>query len=157
MYEENNSEYQTQPRKNPMATAALVFGILSLVTCFIINLSLPFGALAIIFALLSRTEPTIRKKARRGLICGICGMIATVVLTVSAFYTVLTDSSMRSFLEYYLRVYTGDYNFDLDDTLEGLFPFLDGLDTPSFALPDSEENTADESPVISPKGAETFL
>lgn len=157
MYEENNSEYQTQPRKNPMATAALVFGILSLVTCFIIYLSLPFGALAVIFALLSRTERPIRKKARRGLICGICGMIATVVLTVSAFYTVLTDSSMRSFLEYYLRVYTGDYNFDLDDTLEALFPFLNELDTPSFELPDSEENTADESPVISPKGAETFL
>lgn len=157
MYEENNSEYQTQPRKNPMATAALVFGILSLVTCFIIYLSLPFGALAVIFALLSRTERPIRKKARRGLICGICGMIATVVLTVSAFYTVLTDFSMRSFLEYYLRVYTGDYNFDLDDTLEALFPFLNELDTPSFELPDSEENTADESPVISPKGAETFL
>lgn len=157
MYEENTSEYQSRPSKNPMATAAVVFGILSLVTCFIIYLSLPFGALAVIFALLSRVEKPMRQKARRGMICGICGMIATIILTVSAFYTVLTDSSMRSFLEYYLRIYTGDDTFDLDNALESLFPFIDELDTPSFELPDLEITSPDESPVIQPKGAELFL
>ena len=37
-------------RRKPLATASLVFGILSIVLCSVIYLALPLGALAIIFA-----------------------------------------------------------------------------------------------------------
>ena len=159
MYDENtyDYEYQPRPRRNTMATAAVVFGILSLVTSLMIYISLPCGALAVIFALLSRTEKPMRKKAKTGLICGICGMAATVIITVSAFYYVLSDSGMRSFLEYYCQMYTGDYNFDLDEMLEEMFPFIGNLDTPAFQDSGSDIPSTDEPSIIEPKGEGTFL
>ena len=157
MYDENTYEYEPRPRRNPMATAALVFGILSLVTSLMIYLSIPCGALAVILALLSRTDKPMRKKAKSGLICGICGMLATVIITVSAFYYVLSDSGMRSFLEYYCQMYTGDYDFDLDEMIEEMFPFVGDLDTPSYQNSGNDLPSTDEPSTIEPKGEGTYL
>lgn len=134
MYEENSYsyEYQNPPRRNPMATASVVFGILALLSCLIIYVSVPCGAMAVIFAILSRTDRPMPQKSKVGLICGICGMISTVIITISSFYYVLSDSTMRTFLEQYYQMYTGDFDFDLEEELGDLIPFLDfGSDTPS--------------------------
>lgn len=123
MYEENpnsSAEYREPPKRDPLSTASLVFGILSLLSSLIIYTALPFGALAVIFALLSRTDKPMAKKSRIGIVCGICGMIATVVITVSSVFYVLNDSSMRALLEEYIQIYTGDFDFSLGDTLDKL-------------------------------------
>lgn len=93
-------------KRKPLATAALVLGILSIILSFIIYLALPLGAMSIIFAILSHTEYKMAKKSRIGLVCGICGIFASVLITVSAFRYVLTDPDMRTYLEYYIQMYT---------------------------------------------------
>lgn len=147
-------EPQKRPPKNVFAAAAVVFGILSLVFSMLIYLALPCGALAVILAILSHTDKPMIKKAKLGLICGIAGMTATIVLTVSAFYVVLSDSGMRSMVEYYCQIYIGDSDFDLDELIEDMFPFIKLPETPSIELPGTEHDTPF---VIEPKGEGTFL
>lgn len=122
--------YETSPHrnKNPMSTAALALGILSITCCSIIYVSLPFGAIAIICAILSRGNGQMPGRSKAGIICGIVGLIATVSITVSSLYYVLTTDEGRDYLQYYYRIYSGDYDFDLDETLEEMFPFLYGSD-----------------------------
>lgn len=165
MYDDTSYESykpQKQPGRNVFAPAAILLGVLSLFSSMIIYISLPCGALAILLAILSRTDSPMTKKAKTGLICGVAGMTATIILTVSAFYIVLSDSDMRSILEYYCQIYTGDSDFDLDELLEEMFPFIDNLETPSIELPERRDsipsNPLPEEPsVIDPKGEGTFL
>lgn len=70
-----------QPKKNNMALASMIMGIVGIVgSCCC--LGTPFGALAILFACLSKTEPTMDSKAKAGLIMGIIGIVLTVVLLI---------------------------------------------------------------------------
>ncbi|MCD7813770.1 MAG: hypothetical protein LUH20_06925 [Lachnospiraceae bacterium] len=120
--------YESRPgrKRGPMATAAIVLGILSITLSSIIYVALPCGAIAVICAILSRDKHSMPGRSKAGMICGIIGMVATTVITVSAFRYVLTTDEGRSYLEYYYRIYTGDYDFDLDETFEEIFPFLYG-------------------------------
>jgi len=120
--------YESRPgrKRGPMATAAIVLGVLSITLSSIIYVALPCGAIAVICAILSRDRNSMPGRSKAGVICGIIGMAATTVITVSAFRYVLTTDEGRSYLEYYYRIYTGDYDFDLDETFEEIFPFLYG-------------------------------
>ncbi|MCD7832905.1 MAG: hypothetical protein LUH00_02785 [Lachnospiraceae bacterium] len=120
--------YESRPgrKRGPMATAAIVLGILSITLSSIIYVALPCGAIAVICAILSRDKHSMPGRSKAGMICGMIGMVATTVITVSAFRYVLTTDEGRSYLEYYYRIYTGDYDFDLDETFEEIFPFLYG-------------------------------
>ena len=80
-------------RGNAMETAAMALGTASLVLCSCLYLSIPFGALAILFALLSRGKRTsMSAKARNGLILGIVGIIVTIVFYSYAFYIAIQDA-----------------------------------------------------------------
>ncbi len=122
--EYNWEQRPARRRKNTMATAAVVLGILSICLCSVFYVSLPCGAMAVICAILSRDSRPMTGKSRAGMICGVIGMVITVVLTVSAFRYVLTTDDGREYLQYYYRMYTGDYDFDIDDAFKELFPFL---------------------------------
>ncbi|MCC8051708.1 MAG: hypothetical protein LIP10_13830 [Clostridiales bacterium] len=123
--DEYNWERRTpRSRRNTMATAALVLGVLSITLCSVFYVSLPCGAIAIICAILSRDNRAMTGKGKAGIICGIIGMVVTIFFTVSAFRYVLTTEDGREYLQYYYRMYTGDYDFDVDETFEELFPFL---------------------------------
>ncbi|MCD8348365.1 MAG: hypothetical protein LUD16_10580 [Lachnospiraceae bacterium] len=132
--------YESRPghKRGPMATAAIVLGVLSITLSSIIYVALPCGAIAVICAILSRDRNSMPGRSKAGMICGIIGMVATTVITVSAFRYVLTTDEGRSYLEYYYRIYTGDYDFELDETLEELFPFL-------YSSEDSENSGSDDS------------
>ncbi|MCC8046413.1 MAG: hypothetical protein LIP12_13120 [Clostridiales bacterium] len=142
--------YENAPHrnKNPMSTAALTLGILSITCCSIIYISLPFGAIAVICAILSRGNGQMPGRSKAGIICGIAGLIATVVVTVSSFYYVLTTEEGRNYLQYYYRVYSGDYDFDLDDALGEMFPFFYGSGNDTDGSDDagsgSEDNVSQE-------------
>ena len=157
----NTYNQNQRPHRQPLITAAMFLGILSLLSNMMIYVSLPCGALAIILALVSKTDRSLLKKAKIGLACGMIGLVSTVIITVSAFYFVLGNSEMRSALEYYCQIYMGDYNFDLDEFLEEMFPFIGDLDTPALNIPgfDNLPGGADSSEpvVIEPKGDGTFL
>lgn len=75
-------DYQTHnTRSNGLAIASLTMGILSLATSCFIYTAVPFGALAIIFSLLSRgIEHDLDPKALAGLLLGIIGLIVAVIV-----------------------------------------------------------------------------
>lgn len=68
-----------EQKKNNMATASLVVGILSIVTSCCCCVGVVIGALAVALACLSKVDEHMEGKARAGLITGIAGMILGVV------------------------------------------------------------------------------
>lgn len=82
MDNENSGMYQTDAGKSSagMATASLVMGILAAVMCCCGGVSVIFGCLGVIFALLSRTGPKMDGKALAGLILSVTGFILTLLL-----------------------------------------------------------------------------
>ncbi len=117
-------EYPQMRPRNPMATAAITLGIISLMSCLFFYIAVPCGALAVLCALLSRGRSQMPGKSRAGLICGGCAIVMSLLLTLSSVWMMLTNPQMRAYLEYYMQYYLGDPSFDLDRELENAFPFL---------------------------------
>lgn len=126
MYDQDmygNDGYRPRPRGGAMGRFSLYLGVSSIILCLMFYLSIPLGALAIICALLARTDSPRSKKYRISVICGFCGIALSLGMMISVFYRVATDPQMRSYIEYYVRVYTGDYDWDLEEEMGSLFPF----------------------------------
>ena len=76
------TSYYSQPKSNKMAVMAMIFGIISIASCWLFYISIPMGAMAAIFASLSRNESySYSKKARTGMILGLVGIIASIIVT----------------------------------------------------------------------------
>ncbi len=110
--------------RNPMATAAVVLGVISLFTCLVFYISVPCGALAVLLAILSRGKNPMPGKSKAGVVCGMIGMCLSVVITLASVWVVLTNAQMRAYMENYLQYYLGDSSFDLDQELGTMFPAL---------------------------------
>ncbi len=133
----NDGQYSYR-RSNPMATAAVVLGILSIVFSAVFYLALPCAAIAIICAILSRDNRPLSGRGKAGIICGAVGIVVSLALTISAFYVVFTTEDGRNYLQYYYEYYTGDTETDINSVLEDMFPFLGG------SSDESEEEDAAE-------------
>lgn len=145
-----NDTYRHYRPRNSMARAAFILGILSVMFSSIFYIALPCGALAILCAVLSRTDAggKMTARCRFAVISGLCGIVATLVITGVMVQKVFTDPALRSYIEYYLRSYTGDYDLDLDEELADLFPFLQNGD--SAADTPEEEEMPDDPAGLSP-------
>ena len=95
-----------------METAAFVLGIISLATCVCIYTSVVCGALAIMFALLSKGGATsMSNRARYALILGLIGLIATIIMYTTTFvYTIHTYGSIENLLKEYCNLTGMDFN-----------------------------------------------
>ena len=134
-----NSNPYTPPnyiytKPNHMETAALVLGIVSLVTAccgggFI------FGGMAILFALLSRGgKMTMSSKSKIGFILGLVSVIATIVVLIYigiSLYTWFTNGGFEQLmqemiadgtLEQTLREVCEIYGLDFETVYGDLFP-----------------------------------
>lgn len=109
------------PQPNGFASAALVLGILSLVLCCCCYISIPLGALGILFAILSRQDSQMPGRSRAGLGLSIAGLCLTFLMGVSMILTFVRDDdfwirfedSLRDSMEYYQgEAYDSD---ELDD------------------------------------------
>ncbi|MBE5890168.1 MAG: hypothetical protein E7282_04265 [Lachnospiraceae bacterium] len=102
------------PRKvvSGFETAALTLGIISLVGCTCFYLSIPLGALAIIFASLSRGGNTkFSDVARIGLLLGIIGIAVSIGFTTFAVIKAyMTYGGWEGILKEYAQ-YTG-YSYE---------------------------------------------
>lgn len=89
-----SSGYQPQnPRTpaNPMAIASLVLGILSLILCCCAGIGgIVFGALGIIFAILSKKGKAMEVLAKVGLGLSIAGVVLGVITAAFVFISALT-------------------------------------------------------------------
>lgn len=109
-----------QPYFNPyrsnhserMAIASMTLGIIALIGCTCLYLSIPCGALAIIFATLSRGgQMRYSGKAQMGLILGASAIILTVLVYAGSFALMLMQyGSIDGILKAYSDMSGLDYN-----------------------------------------------
>ncbi|MCI5492938.1 MAG: hypothetical protein MR425_02275 [Lachnospiraceae bacterium] len=94
--------YYGEKRSQGMAIAAIVMGIISIATSCCIYAAIVTGALAIIFALLSRGgEMKMDTKGKTGLILGILGLVITIALYGFTFvYMIHSLGSLDKLMEY---------------------------------------------------------
>ncbi len=107
-------------RSRPMEYASLILGIVALVCCTCLYLSLPCGAIAIILATLSRGGGmSYGPKAQAGLILGIFALSFTILLYGVSFAALLYQyGSVEGILDAYSRWSEMDYN----QLLQELYP-----------------------------------
>jgi hypothetical protein len=119
----NDQFYPTPDRRSPsMETASLVLGIVAISTCSCIYISIVCGALAIIFALLSRGgETTMGSKAKIGLGLGIAGLVFTLVFYTAAFAFAY---NYYGGLDGLLRTYCDMYGLDYQEMFGDYAPLL---------------------------------
>ena len=105
--------YVPQPPKigNGFEFAALILGILALLSCTFIYFSVVLGALAIIFALLSRGgKMKFSARARLGLVLAVVAMVLSVLSTSYSFYIVWTEyGSIENLLREYCELMGLDF------------------------------------------------
>lgn len=116
----NNNNYYNNNQPNGMATAALVLGILAVVSICCVYGSYLFGGIAITLGLLSRGKNNkLSSNALIGSILSIVGMIISTVIIIITCITLLSKyDSVNEFLNdyesYYESIYGDDYQFDSD-------------------------------------------
>ena len=98
-------------RLNLFEAGSLVCGVISLITCTCFYGSYILGALAILFALLSRGgQMKMSSKAKLGLILGIIGIVFTTIVTIAAFVWALNEyGSMEGIIQEFCNMYGYDY------------------------------------------------
>lgn len=88
----------------PYSTASMICGICSIVTCFCYGIvGLILGIFAIILHNKSRkyNDGMQNGKALCGLICGIIGIVLSVIMICYVIYALLNYESLLEFLKYY--------------------------------------------------------
>lgn len=98
-------------QKNTFATASIVLSVAALLTCTFFYSAYLMGALAILFALLSRGDRMhMNTKAKWGLILGSAAILLSTVITISAIYIVLEEyGSFENVLQQYCQMYGIDF------------------------------------------------
>lgn len=151
---EEHSFYGESPKtphsSSGMASAALVLGIISIVTACCFYISIPLGALSILFAILSK-EPSrpYLSQAKSGLILSIIGIAATLLLLALAFVvevTYLDDTEFRKQWEEYMDYFEDEYlpNEEPSDSFDGFKGYEDEM--PGNPLPGNDGSYFDYTP-----------
>ena len=81
-----------------MSLFSFVMGILSLVF-LMFGFALPFAALGLILAILSRTEGAMLPRARAGLIMSVIGLAAGLVITITSAYLISSGALEETYRE----------------------------------------------------------
>ena len=113
--------FRPQPRKpiNYFETAAWICASVALFSSLFFYISYIFGALAIVFALLSRgAQMQFSKKAKMALIVGIFAIILSTALTIAAVYITIAEYGS---LENVLREYCLMYGLDFEELYGDMF------------------------------------
>lgn len=101
-----------------LASAAMVLGIISLISCFTFTIYPAFitGSIAIVLALLSKgRRPKLFGKARTGIICAIAGLITNTVLITGCIVMIFTNDDIRAQVN---QTFEEQYGQTFDEMLE---------------------------------------
>ena len=119
----NNFQPQRRPiKRNGFETAAIILAVGALFSCTLIYGAYILGALAILFALLSRgAQMKLSTNAKIALIVGIFAIVLSTVLTIAGFYFAI---EMFGSIENALREYCEMYGLDFEKEFGILFEQL---------------------------------
>lgn len=121
-YQNINMNYQPPPRVialNLFEAASIFLSIGALISCTCFYGAYIMGALAILFALLSRGgQMKMSSKAKLGLILGIAAIILTTVVTIASVYIAIQEFGS---IENVLREYCDMYGLDFEEEFGILF------------------------------------
>lgn len=123
-----------QPRRpiyrvNAFAQASFVFGLLSVFTCMMFFISIPCGALAITFALLSRdNQQPLRGRARKGLWIGVIGALGSTIITcIMIVAAVKSVGGWEAFMNEFVNYYEQMTGISLDGSAQTTTIFIKNL------------------------------
>lgn len=133
-YEEPYGSYQ-KPRSSGMATAAMILGILALISGCCIYLSIPLGALGILLAILSKgSDKTYSPASKAGLLVSVMALVITVSMTAVTLisnWDLIQSGTFQQQLEDILEYYYGEDSTDSSqDVLPYGYGFYDREGTP---------------------------
>ena len=112
-------QYQKRIPLNLFETASWVLAIAAVLSCTCFYGSYILGALAIVFALLSRGgQMKMSPRAKLGLILAIFAIILTTVVTISSVYIALEEYGS---FENILREYCNMYGLDFEELYGEMF------------------------------------
>jgi len=135
-WQEADNSYNAAPQQpGGFVMAALICGIASVVLCCGGPLTVPIGALGILFAVLSRRRgQATHPLARSGIILSILGMIMGIAVTVYSFYALYNDPEMEPLREMYEQIWDSYYGTDFGEPDSGTESLPGTNDLPSNVL-----------------------
>lgn len=101
-----------------LATAAMVLGIISIISCFTFTIYPAFitGGIAVVLALLSKgRRPKFLNNARIGIICAVIGLVSNVMLITGVTVLYFTNDDFRARVN---QNYEEQYGQTIDEMLE---------------------------------------
>lgn len=125
----NNSSYHNQPTHSPyqkegFAIASLICGILAITSFCTGFLSLPLGALGVLFAILSfRTGKKKNYIGKTGVILSCVGMISAVILIISSFAMLPTMMKNEAWRQQMNTISQQMYGMDFTDIMEEYYGY----------------------------------
>ena len=105
--------------KEKFRLTSMIFGILSLVMLFL-GLGLPFAAMGLITALLSKDEEPIQGYAAAGFITSLIALIISVLMAISSYY-MLYSGAFDSILDQVYEEYEDLYGEPYEDMYNDLY------------------------------------
>ena len=117
----NEPPFQYQPYRplNLFETASWVLAIAAVLSCTCFYGSYILGALAIVFALLSRGgQMKMSPRAKLGLVLAIFAIILTTVVTIGSVYIAIEEYGS---IENILREYCNMYGYDFEELYGDMF------------------------------------
>ncbi len=125
-YDNNNYPYYNRgnyqlPVAEPgssLAKAAMIVGIIAIVSCFTFTVYPPFilGSIAITLALLSKgRRPKLFSNAKTGIICAVSGIALNTIIVTSIVYLVFTNPYIREMVN---QEYEKQYGITFDEMIE---------------------------------------
>lgn len=130
------NNYQQAP-PNGMATAAMILGIISLVTSCCFYLAIPLGVIGVILAVLSQgSDRTLPPRAKSGLWLAVAGAALSLFLTVASVVSTFSRYGVDGFIDMlrqYEQFYEGQSGQDgeinnYNDMKDWLEDYLNGKD-----------------------------
>lgn len=116
-YNYNKSHNQLDSHVN-MATVALITGLIAIPLCFVMNIGIVLGGVAVVLGILSKgSEKKLLPQAKRGIIYGTIGIVLGYIVFVSSMHTILTDPTYRQQLNQMSEQMNGQ---SFDDLLKEL-------------------------------------
>ena len=117
-YEQPNFIQMRKP-VNYFEIASWAFAVAALFSCLFFYISYICGALAIVFALLSRGgQMNFSKKSKAALFLGIFAIVFTTIMTVSAVYITIQEYGS---IENVLREYCNMFGYDFEELYGNMF------------------------------------